>query len=49
MQNRSQVSELLEKINKMVAINGGGYFPNEMYKRAEKVIEVQKIKRFWKN
>uniref|UniRef100_A0A0E9XUZ9 Uncharacterized protein n=1 Tax=Anguilla anguilla TaxID=7936 RepID=A0A0E9XUZ9_ANGAN len=49
MQNRSQVSELLKKIDRMVTINGGGYYTNEMYKRAEKVIEEQKIKRFWKN
>ncbi|KAJ8390896.1 hypothetical protein AAFF_G00098160 [Aldrovandia affinis] len=29
MENRSQVTELLQKINKMVAANGGSYYNNE--------------------
>ncbi|KAJ8373691.1 hypothetical protein SKAU_G00042710 [Synaphobranchus kaupii] len=41
-QNRSQVSKLLKKIEKMVTINGRGCYTNEMYKLAEKVIEDEK-------
>ncbi|XP_035285085.1 GTPase IMAP family member 7-like [Anguilla anguilla] len=42
--NPSQVLELLKKIDKMVTINGGGYFTNEMYKMAENAIEGKKKK-----
>ncbi|XP_061092942.1 GTPase IMAP family member 9-like [Conger conger] len=42
MENHSQVSELLQKIDEEVATNGGGYFTNEMYKKAEKEIEKKK-------
>ncbi|KAG5830100.1 hypothetical protein ANANG_G00317280 [Anguilla anguilla] len=41
MQNHSEVSELLEKINKMVAINGGGYFTSEKYREAEEIIKEE--------
>ncbi|KAJ8373707.1 hypothetical protein SKAU_G00042870 [Synaphobranchus kaupii] len=41
-ENHSQVSELLKKIDKMVTINGGGCYTNEMYEKAEKAIEEQK-------
>ncbi|KAJ8342176.1 hypothetical protein SKAU_G00321040 [Synaphobranchus kaupii] len=41
-QNRSQVSELLKKIDKMVAINGGGFCTNAMYEVVEKAIEEEK-------
>ncbi|KAJ8373682.1 hypothetical protein SKAU_G00042620 [Synaphobranchus kaupii] len=40
-QNRSQVPELLKKIDKMVRINAGCY-TNEMYEQVEKVIEEEK-------
>ena len=43
MQNRSQVSELLQKIDKAVERNGGGWYTNEMYKEAEKAIEKKKM------
>ncbi|KAJ8373689.1 hypothetical protein SKAU_G00042690 [Synaphobranchus kaupii] len=43
-QNRSQVSELLKKIDKMVKINGGSSYTNEMYELAEKAIE-EKMRR----
>ncbi|KAJ8373685.1 hypothetical protein SKAU_G00042650 [Synaphobranchus kaupii] len=41
-QNRSQVPELLKKIAKMVRINGGGCYTNEIYELAEKAIEEEK-------
>ncbi|XP_045069886.1 GTPase IMAP family member 9-like [Coregonus clupeaformis] len=34
--NPSQVTELLEKINKMVMMNGGRYYTTEMFKEAER-------------
>ncbi|XP_052462976.1 GTPase IMAP family member 8-like isoform X2 [Carassius gibelio] len=41
MKNRSQVTELLRKIEKMVADNGGEHYTNEMYK------EAQRKNQFW--
>ncbi|XP_030581545.1 GTPase IMAP family member 8-like [Archocentrus centrarchus] len=43
--NRSQVSQLLTKIDSMVRKNGGGYYTSEMFKEAEAAIqkEMQKI------
>ncbi|XP_064859727.1 GTPase IMAP family member 9-like [Oncorhynchus nerka] len=40
--NRSQVTELLEKINCMVEMNGGSNYTTEMYQEAERAIEEQK-------
>ncbi|XP_038856009.1 GTPase IMAP family member 7-like isoform X2 [Salvelinus namaycush] len=40
--NRSQVTELLEKINKMVTMNGGSYYTTEMFQTAERAIEEEK-------
>ncbi|KAL1252408.1 hypothetical protein QQF64_017101 [Cirrhinus molitorella] len=37
--NRSQVTKLLEKIEKMVKENGGQHYTNEMYRKAQKDIE----------
>lgn len=34
-----QVVQLLKKIDKMVAVNGGDYYSNEMFKEAEKAIK----------
>ncbi|XP_016151512.1 GTPase IMAP family member 4-like isoform X2 [Sinocyclocheilus grahami] len=44
MKKRSQVTELLEKIEKMVKENGGQHYTNEMYKKAQDEIkwEAQK-------
>ncbi|XP_071024729.1 GTPase IMAP family member 7-like [Oncorhynchus clarkii lewisi] len=39
--NRSQVTELLEKINKMVTMNGGSYYTTEMFQKAERAIEEE--------
>ncbi|XP_073699335.1 GTPase IMAP family member 9-like [Garra rufa] len=36
--NQSQVSELIEKIDKMVKVNGGSHYTNEMYKKAQREI-----------
>ncbi|XP_056128109.1 uncharacterized protein LOC130105945 [Rhinichthys klamathensis goyatoka] len=45
-ENRSQVTELLEKIERMVKENGGEHYTNEMYKKAQrKIEEVEKRKR----
>ncbi len=44
MKNRSQVTELLEKIEKMVKENGGQHYTNEMFRKAQEEIkwEVRK-------
>ncbi|XP_073729844.1 GTPase IMAP family member 9-like [Misgurnus anguillicaudatus] len=39
--NRSQVEILIEKIDEMVAGNGGGCFTQEMYEKAEELIKQQ--------
>ncbi|XP_073680053.1 GTPase IMAP family member 9-like, partial [Garra rufa] len=44
MKNRSQVTELLEKIEKMVKENGGQHYTNEMYRKAQKEIEWEALK-----
>ncbi|XP_014065259.1 GTPase IMAP family member 9-like [Salmo salar] len=41
-QNPSQVTELLEKINKMVKVNGGSHYTTEMFQKAERAIEEEK-------
>ncbi|CDQ87763.1 unnamed protein product [Oncorhynchus mykiss] len=41
-QNPSQVPELLEKINKMVKLNGGSHYTTEMFQDAERLIEEEK-------
>ncbi|XP_058872214.1 GTPase IMAP family member 7-like [Acipenser ruthenus] len=42
MTDRSQVTELLGKIESMVKENGGGCYTTEMYKKAEAAIEEEK-------
>nr|XP_021327750.1 GTPase IMAP family member 7 [Danio rerio] len=37
----TQVSELLEKIDRMVAVNGGGFYTNEMFQQVEKNIREE--------
>uniref|UniRef100_A0A4W5NW72 AIG1-type G domain-containing protein n=1 Tax=Hucho hucho TaxID=62062 RepID=A0A4W5NW72_9TELE len=41
-QNPSQVTELLDKINKMVKVNGGSHYTTEMFQEAERAIEKEK-------
>ncbi|XP_071263999.1 GTPase IMAP family member 9-like [Salvelinus alpinus] len=40
--NPSQVTELLEKINKMVKMNGGRHYTTETFQKAERAIEEEK-------
>nr|XP_023998459.1 GTPase IMAP family member 7-like [Salvelinus alpinus] len=40
--NPSQVTELLEKINNMVKMNGGSHYTTEMFQEAERAIEEEK-------
>ncbi len=44
MKNRSQVKNLLEKIEKMLESNGGHHYTNEMFKNAQIRIEWEAIK-----
>ncbi|XP_016116886.1 GTPase IMAP family member 8-like [Sinocyclocheilus grahami] len=39
--NRSQVTELLEKIDRMVMENGGEHYTNEMYRETQRKIEEE--------
>ncbi|KAI5617523.1 GTPase IMAP family member 8-like, partial [Silurus asotus] len=41
-QNREQVIQLLEQIDKMVTLNGGGHYTTEMLQEAERAIEAEK-------
>ncbi len=43
MRNRSQVTELLKKIEKMVEKNGGAYYTNEMYRKAQEKIKWEAL------
>ncbi|XP_062284259.1 GTPase IMAP family member 8-like [Scomber scombrus] len=42
MEDRSQVSKLLEKIKKINEQNGGSYYTTEMFQNAERAIEEEK-------
>ncbi|XP_036953520.1 GTPase IMAP family member 8-like [Acanthopagrus latus] len=43
-ENRSQVGELLTKIESMVKKNGGSYYTSEMFREAEAAVQKQKKK-----
>ena len=45
-ENRSQVSELLTKIESMVKKNGGSYYTSEMFREAEAAIQKE-MERIW--
>ncbi|KAL6460942.1 hypothetical protein MHYP_G00309080 [Metynnis hypsauchen] len=40
-EDRSQVTDLLEKIDSMVTVNGGNFYTNEMFQRAEKALQKE--------
>ncbi|KAJ0063073.1 hypothetical protein NL108_011628 [Boleophthalmus pectinirostris] len=42
IKDEKQTYQLLDKIEKMIQKNGGGYYTNEMFKRAEEAIEKEK-------
>ncbi|XP_039512883.1 GTPase IMAP family member 8-like isoform X1 [Pimephales promelas] len=44
MINRSQVTELLQKIDEMVRINGGQHYTNERFQEAQKRIQQEALK-----
>ncbi len=45
VKNRVQVGRLIEKVDEMVAANGGECFTQEMFKEAEEKIQQQKVER----
>ncbi|XP_076131083.1 GTPase IMAP family member 7-like [Alosa pseudoharengus] len=45
MNNRTQVANVIQKIDEMVASNGGGYFSDSMYREAENRLQQQRIDR----
>ncbi|XP_053194202.1 GTPase IMAP family member 9-like [Scomber japonicus] len=42
LKDRTQVTELLQKIRNIVQKNGGSHYTNEMFKEAERAVEEQK-------
>ncbi|CAM4275142.1 unnamed protein product [Leuciscus chuanchicus] len=44
MSNRSQVTELLKKIDEMLRINGGRHYTNDIFKEAQRRIEQEAFK-----
>ncbi|XP_070690671.1 uncharacterized protein [Pempheris klunzingeri] len=42
--NRSQISQLMAKVESMVKKNGGGYYTSEMFNEAEEAIQKEKEK-----
>ncbi|XP_048017513.1 GTPase IMAP family member 8-like [Megalobrama amblycephala] len=47
MINRSQVTELLQKIDEMVKNNGGQHYTNEIFKKAQRKIEKEVSNQKW--
>ncbi len=45
MRNRSQVTELLQKIDRMIQENGGTHYTNEMFEEAQKRIKIKEMKK----
>ncbi|XP_054897519.1 GTPase IMAP family member 9-like [Poeciliopsis prolifica] len=45
--DRKQVTELLDKIDEMVEINGGEHYTNRMYRKAQRELEEEEELRAW--
>ncbi|ROL50893.1 GTPase IMAP family member 7 [Anabarilius grahami] len=45
MMNRTQVAELMDKIDRMIEENGGKHYTNEMFKEAQKKIQRKEMKK----
>ncbi|XP_023189734.1 GTPase IMAP family member 7-like isoform X1 [Xiphophorus maculatus] len=45
--DRKQVTELLDKIDEMVQINGGDHYTNSMYKDAQRKLEEEEVRAWW--
>ncbi|PWA14917.1 hypothetical protein CCH79_00014296, partial [Gambusia affinis] len=45
--DRKQVTELLDKIDEMVQINGGDHYTNSMYKKAQRELEEEEERAWW--
>ncbi|XP_047221542.1 GTPase IMAP family member 9-like [Girardinichthys multiradiatus] len=45
--NRKQVTELLEKIDQMVKLNGEHYYTNSMYYKAQRELEEEEERAWW--
>uniref|UniRef100_A0A673IWT7 AIG1-type G domain-containing protein n=1 Tax=Sinocyclocheilus rhinocerous TaxID=307959 RepID=A0A673IWT7_9TELE len=45
MRNRSQVTELLEKIDRMIQENGGTHYTNDMFEKAQEKIKIKEMKK----
>lgn len=45
MENHTQVTELMEKIDRMIEENGGNHYTNEMFKKAQGIIKRKEMKK----
>ncbi|XP_056119515.1 GTPase IMAP family member 2-like [Rhinichthys klamathensis goyatoka] len=43
--NRTQVTELMDKIDRIIEENGGNHYTNEMFEKAQKIIKIKEMKK----